>query len=388
MDLDLDAGTAAAGQTAAQPRRREGPVGQGTLDMLLDVAFARGASHLHFEPTGKELVASVRAGGALAELVRLTREEARRVNDAVATRVGAGTGIAHDRGTIGFSGLVTRDGLRTVLRLPAAEAGDSTLAALGMRAPMVAALQGATARSGLILLAGTPGSGTTTTLRALLRGLAGGRRTMLSIEAVPGPRIAGVAQAALGASLSAGEALRQAIDHDIDVIGIDGIGDRETAGLAVEAAQAGLLVIATVAAADAVSAIRALREWRIGSFALASTLNAVVAQRLVRRLCPACRIPVQAQGSVSALLGFDTGAIVYSPVGCPACRGSGFAGDVAVFEAIQVDPAIRRLINDGGDESILARHAFVRAPNLGSAARALVREGVTVPEEAVRVSRG
>jgi general secretion pathway protein E len=114
----------------------------------------------------------------------------------------------------------------------------------------------------------------------------------------------------------------------------------------------------------------------------------VLAQRLVRKLCPDCRRPVQAQGSVSALLGFDSGAIVFAPMGCESCEGTGFAGSTGVFEAIVADGAIRRLINDGGDEAILARHAFLRAPNLGSAARALVREGLTTPEEAVRISRG
>ena len=74
-------------------------------------------------------------------------------------------------------------------------------------------------------------------------------------------------------------------------------------------------------------------------------------------------------------------------MGCPACGGTGFKGRVGVFEAIRVDDTIRRLINEGGDEAVIARHAYANAPNLGSAARALVREGLTTPEEAVRISR-
>ena len=104
-------------------------------------------------------------------------------------------------------------------------------------------------------------------------------------------------------------------------------------------------------------------------------------------MCPSCRKPVQAQGSVSSLLGFDAGAIVYEAVGCDECSGSGFKGRIGVFEAIRIDDTIRRLINDGGDESIIARHAFLHAPNLGAAARQLVRDGLTTPEEAVRISR-
>jgi general secretion pathway protein E len=78
---------------------------------------------------------------------------------------------------------------------------------------------------------------------------------------------------------------------------------------------------------------------------------------------------------------------VYEAVGCDACAGTGFKGRIGVFEAIRIDDTIRRLINDGGDEAIIARHAFVNSPNLGSSARALVREGLTTPEEAVRISR-
>ena len=84
----------------------------------------------------------------------------------------------------------------------------------------------------------------------------------------------------------------------------------------------------------------------------------------------------------------DPGAIVYAPGGCDACHGSGYTGQTAAFEAILADAALRRLINDGGDEAIISRHAFLNSPNLGSAARALVRSGVTTPEEAVRISRG
>ena len=98
-------------------------------------------------------------------------------------------------------------------------------------------------------------------------------------------------------------------------------------------------------------------------------------------------MPIQAQGSVSALLGFDPGTVVYAPGGCDACNGTGYAGRIGVFEAVFPDPSLRRLIAGGGDEAILSRHAFLKAPNLGAAARALVRDGVTTAEEALRVSR-
>ncbi|HEY1144996.1 MAG TPA: ATPase, T2SS/T4P/T4SS family, partial [Allosphingosinicella sp.] len=161
----------------------------------------------------------------------------------------------------------------------------------------------------------------------------------------------------------------------------------ETADIAVQASLTGHLVLSTVHTNDAVGAITRMRDMKIEPFLLASTLRAVIAQRLVRRLCPSCREPVQASGSVSALLGFDSGTVIYEARGCPDCGNTGYKGRIGVFEAVRIDDAIRRLINSGGDEAVIASHAFRHAPNLGSAARALVREGVTTAEEAVRISR-
>ena len=94
------------------------------------------------------------------------------------------------------------------------------------------------------------------------------------------------------------------------------------------------------------------------------------------------------QGQGVAVVGFrDPGTTVWRAVGCAACNHTGYKGRIGVFEAIKVDETIRKLINDGGDEAIIARHAFLHAPTLGSAARALVRAGDTTPEEAIRISR-
>src|SRR3546814_18809374 len=86
-------------------------------------------------------------------------------------------------------------------------------------------------------------------------------------------------------------------------------------------------------------------------------------------------------------MGFDPGTIIYRALGCDACSGTGYKGRIGVFEAIRIDDTIRRLINNGGDESLIARHAFLNAPNLGSAARALVRHGQTTAGAEMRISR-
>jgi general secretion pathway protein E len=165
------------------------------------------------------------------------------------------------------------------------------------------------------------------------------------------------------------------------------IRDRETAEIAVQASLTGHLVLSTVHTNDAVGAITRMRDMKVEPFLLASTLRAVVAQRLVRKLCEHCRTPIQADGSLASLLGFDNGTVVYRETGCEHCSQTGFQGRIGVFEAIRIDDTLRKLINDGGDEARIAAHAFLRQPNLGSAARALVREGLTTAEEGIRISR-
>src|SRR3546814_184152 len=123
------------------------------------------------------------------------------------------------------------------------------------------------------------------------------------------------------------------------------IRDRETAEIAVQASLTGHLVLSTVHTNDAVGAITRMRDMRVEPFLLASTLRAVIAQRLVRRLCQHCHEAVQADKSASALLGFDPGTIIYRALGCDACSGTGYKGRIGVFEAIRIDDTIRRLIN-------------------------------------------
>ncbi len=318
------------------------------VSRILAEARRRGATHVHVDPVGEAMQVRLRIAGQLTELLRvpewldLCLEE---------------HGVE-----------VARFGARLVIHLPPPAARSGELEALGMTATLVCTLAPILALgSGLILVAGPSGSGRSTTLRTLMRQLDDGTRNLLSADTV--------AQ------------LREALRQDADAILIDTIRDKDTARLAVQAVEAGHLVLAGVDANDSVGAIQHMRTLRLEPFQLASSLRAVLAQRLVRHLCRECRRPVQAQGSVSALLGFDPGTVVYAPVGCERCDG-GFSGRIAVFEAIHADAPLRRLINDGGDGSIIARHAFLNAPNLGSSARAMVREGLTTPDEAVRVSRG
>lgn len=165
------------------------------------------------------------------------------------------------------------------------------------------------------------------------------------------------------------------------------LDDRDSVNAALDAAERGI-VLAGAAGGDAIQSILMLRRLASDRFALAAMLRLLIAQRVAPGLCGACRRPEQAYGSVAALLGLDPGAILWAAPGCEACGGTGSTGRVRVFEGVEIDSAMRRLIYDGADAPLLARHAFLNTPNLASAARRLAREGLIAPDEAVRISRG
>src|SRR3712207_2800331 len=169
--------------------------------------------------------------------------------------------------------------------------------------------------NGIVLVTGPTGSGKTTTLYAGLRLLNDGSRNILTVEDPVEYAVDGVGQtqvnAKVGLSFAAG--LRAILRQDPDVVMVGEIRDRETAEIAVQASLTGHLVLSTVHTNDAVGAITRLRDMKVEPFLLASTLRAVIAQRLVRRLCPACRVPTPADAAVAALLGIQEGTTVYRP---------------------------------------------------------------------------
>ena len=373
------------------------------INGVIAEAVRTGASDIHLEPFETALTVRMRVDGVLREALSLNP----RITPLLVSRIKvmARLDIAEKRVpqdgriplTLGgksldvrVSTLPSRAGERVVLRILDKEQAGLTLDRLGMSPDALDAFRGALKEpNGIILVTGPTGSGKTTSLYAGLSLLNDATRNILTVEDPVEYAIDGVGQTQVntrvGMTFAAG--LRAILRQDPDVVMVGEIRDVETAGIAVQAALTGHLVLSTVHTNDAAGAITRLRDMGVEPFLLASTLRAVIAQRLVRRLCPHCREPVQASGSVSALLGFDPGTVIHEARGCPECANSGYKGRIGVFEAVRIDEPIRRLINANGDEAVIASHAFRDAPNLGAAARALVREGVTTAEEAVRISR-
>lgn len=373
------------------------------INGIIAEAVRSGVSDIHVEPYESGLVVRMRIDGVLKESLRMPAHVAPVVVSRI--KVMARLDIAERRvpqdGRIGLtlggklldvrvSTLPSRAGERVVLRILDKDSAGLTLDDLGVTGATESALRRALGEpNGIILVTGPTGSGKTTTLYACLQELNDGSRNILTVEDPVEYAIEGVGQtqvnAKVGMSFAAG--LRAILRQDPDVVMVGEIRDRETADIAVQASLTGHLVLSTVHTNDAVGAITRLRDMKVEPFLLASSLRAVVAQRLVRRLCQSCRQAAPAEAGVAALLGLEPDALVYRPVGCSDCGHTGFRGRTGVFEAVRIDTEVRRLINEGADEAAITRHVFASAPDLNAAARALVAAGETTPEEAVRVSR-
>lgn len=373
------------------------------INGLLAEADRIGASDVHIEPYDQHLVVRMRVDGVLKEAVRLSSRLAPLLVSRV--KVMSRLDIAERRlpqdGRISLavggrtldvrvSTLPSKSGERVVMRLLDRERADLTLDDLGMPPAASAAFRAAIREpNGIILVTGPTGSGKTTTLYAGLRLLNETARNILTIEDPVEYAMEGVGQTQVntkvGMTFAAG--LRAILRQDPDVVMVGEIRDSETAQISVQASLTGHLVLSTVHTNDALGAVTRLRDMGVEPFLLASTLRVIIAQRLVRRLCPECRRRDVADRSVAALIGLPEGTPIWRAAGCSHCSVTGYSGRIGLYEVVRVDEPLRRLIGSGADETEMAAHAFAASETLGDAARSYVRNGLTTVEEAVRVVR-
>jgi general secretion pathway protein E len=244
---------------------------------------------------------------------------------------------------------------------------------------------------GIVLVTGPTGSGKTTTLYASLAALNTADRKILTIEDPIEYRLAGINQTHVSAQigLNFAAALRSFLRQDPDIMMVGEIRDLETATGAVQAALTGHTILSTLHTNGAAAAVTRLLDMGVEPFLITSTLNAVLAQRLVRRLCPQCREPFTPTRGMLAALGAehhgDSIETLWRPVGCPACGGDGFSGRVAVLELLIVDEAVARLTLARAEARDIQAAANLTTMLDDGLAKA--QAGLTTLEEVLRVTR-
>jgi len=286
------------------------------------------------------------------------------------------------------STLPARHGERLVMRILEKDSQGIALSELGMDAAMLTDFQTMLARpNGIILVTGPTGSGKTTTLYGALSQLNDGTRNVLTVEDPVEYALDGIGQTQVndkvGMSFAAG--LRAILRQDPDVVMVGEIRDPETAEIAVQAALTGHLVLSTVHTNSAIAAIARLRDMGVEPFLLSSTVTALVAQRLVRRLCDHCKTPYTPSPSECAELGVKTGATFHKAVGCMQCQNIGYRGRLGLYEMAVNDDTLRQMIHDGASETDMSAHAFQTRMTLLQSGADAVLEGVTSSEEVLRV---
>jgi general secretion pathway protein E len=219
---------------------------------------------------------------------------------------------------------------------------------------------------GMIVICGPTGSGKTTTLATALSILNEPTRKILTIEDPVEYEIAGINQSQVkpAIGLTFASALRSFVRQDPDVIMVGEVRDSETAHVAVHAALTGHLVLTTLHTENAAAAVPRLLDLGVEDFLLRSTLRAVIAQRLVRRLCDRCKSKrVLRTADMSAdprycAVGFDVGDEVYEPAGCESCSGAGYRGRLGIFEVLELSQQVRSLIQGSTDAAVIDRVAI------------------------------
>jgi len=248
---------------------------------------------------------------------------------------------------------------------------------------------------GLIVVTGPTGSGKTTTLAASLALLNDSTRKILTIEDPVEYEIAGIAQSqvrpAVGLTFAA--ALKAFLRQDPDVMMVGEVRDADTARTAIQAALTGHLVMTTLHTNTAAAAVTRLVDIGVEPFLLASTLTAVVGQRLIRVLCPDCRrrrvveAAECARNPRLAALGIKPGTVLHEPIGCERCAHAGYRGRRAIFEVLEITEGVRRLMLDGADEAAIeteGRRGGMTIMVEDGLARCL--DGVTSLDEVFRVA--
>jgi general secretion pathway protein E len=374
------------------------------INAMLAQAVKEEASDIHVEPYENKLVIRFRVDGVLHENIVLERKFTPYLISRI--KVMAKLDISEKRipqdGRISLtvggkqvdvrvSTIPTSYSERIVMRLLDKNSVHLELSELGMTPSICEKIVKLIHMPhGIILVTGPTGSGKSTTLYAAISGINTRDRNILTVEDPVEYDLEGIGQTPVNTKvdMTFARALRAILRQDPDVVMIGEIRDHETAEIAVQASLTGHLVLSTLHTNTAVGAITRLKDMGIEPFLLSTSLLAVLAQRLVRTLCPHCKVPVQTTPHDMELLGIQEPCVIYKAVGCPECNGTGYKGRCGIHELVEVNDDVRLAIHGEDGEVGIERVVRPYTPTIRDDGLSKVLSGKTTIEEIMRVTSG
>jgi type IV pilus assembly protein PilB len=396
------------GDSSSEANAEDAPVIR-FVDLMLSHAIKSRASDIHIEPQEKTMLMRMRVDGILCEMV----PPARKMQPAVIARIKilAEMDIAEkrlpqdgrfrirmgkERADIDMrvSSLPTIYGEKIVMRILDRGAINHSLDSMGLDAEMLARFRRVLQLPhGIIVVTGPTGSGKSTTLYSALNELKDPRKNITTVEDPVEYRLAGINQTQVKSeiNLNFGDCLRAILRQDPDIILIGEIRDKETMEIAIKASMTGHLVLSTFHTNDACSAISRFVYMGLEPYLLASSLNMILAQRLVRRICEKCRKPATLSPEIAKRLRLTPemlqNAQLYEGAGCSNCNNTGYRGRVPIFEFLIVDNEIRQAVAEGRRENEV--RALARKKGFGDLMSSGIHRllaGLTTTEEVLRVT--
>lgn len=400
-------------QSAGKTVEIEAPIAK-IVHLIINYAYQDRASDVHIEPEEKETLVRFRIDGILHDVLFLPKK----LHDQIITRIKVLSSLRTDEHLapqdgkmrieldeedldIRVSILPIVHGEKVVLRLLASRFRQISLVDLGMREPdLVKVTSGYTKSYGMVLSTGPTGAGKTTSIYAVLKIINTREKNITTIEDPVEYRIKGVnqIQTNVKTDLTFAAGLRSILRQDPNVIFVGEIRDSETAGIAVNAALTGHLVLSTLHTNDAATALPRLTDMKVEPFLVASTVNVIIAQRLIRKICEMCKTSINVKeeqlvknlpiDAIERHFGGKKDVKVFKGAGCEICHFTGYAGRIGIFEVLEVSNEIKKLITEKNDSDVILKAAVAEGmTTMLDDGLIKVKEGLTTLEEVLRVTK-
>lgn len=385
------------------------------VDLLIEYAYDNKASDIHIEPDEQNVLVRFRIDGVLHDVLHLPKA----LHDQIITRIKVLSRLRTDEHLSAQDGKMQLklqeemldlrvsivpivDGEKAVMRLLSSHSRQFSLQNLGMgEKDLNAVRNGFSKPYGMVLATGPTGSGKTTTIYAIVKIVNTRDKNIATIEDPVEYDIAGINQIQVNpkTNLTFAAGLRAILRQDPDIIFVGEIRDEETANIAINSAMTGHLVVSTLHTNNAATTLPRLIDMNIEPFLVASTVNTIIGQRLVRVICEKCRYSTTMQpqtlekhipqATVEKHFGKNPEVRVYKGKGCGVCHGTGFAGRVGVYEVLEVTPAIQELISAKAEANLIHDKAVQEGmTTMLDDGLDKVLQGITTVEEVLRATKG